>query len=412
MSEGSNSVLLPASKVDFFALGEESKSVFDALTDDWRFARAILRSELGDIDLATSQYAEYASPDLVIIETDDISQAFIDKLEGLASNCVEGTEAVIIGPQNDVELYRKLVGMGVSDYLVQPVTTDQLVNVISQTLINKIGVSDSRLIAVTGGKGGVGATTIAQLLALNVSEELKQKAVLLDAAAGWSTIGISFGIEPTTTYSEGLNTAAHGTDEDLARMLHDVNGHLALVTLGGDSVLEGGYSTDDYEHMLDRLMITYPVVIVDLSACSNRVRHRVMSRAQEIVIVTTPQLSALRGVKSLVGELSALRPDEDIVSIVSNMKGQSPATEVPVKDIEDAMGHKVAASVPYEPKIFTEAETSGKPVTQNKAAADILKTMMPLANKAADIEMDASGKKKGKEGSFLGKIMGSLKNKE
>src|SRR5690606_25221386 len=135
------------------------------ISDDWRFARVAVNVEEGDVESAIQTYQNTASPALIIIETDTTDESFSARLEKLAEYCAEGTNAVVIGPVNDVNLYRQLTAMGVRDYLVRPVAKDILSEVIAHALVEKLGASGSRLIAVTGAKGGVGATALTQALA-------------------------------------------------------------------------------------------------------------------------------------------------------------------------------------------------------------------------------------------------------
>ncbi|HEY8191262.1 MAG TPA: type II secretion protein ATPase, partial [Alphaproteobacteria bacterium] len=164
MSDGDKtytSILLPGARVALFTRDSETKATFLALQKDWRFARVELDVQDGDITTAISAYQKTPSPDLVLVQTDTIDDGFSGSLEALAGACAEGTAAIVIGPVNDVNLYRRMIGMGVSDYLVRPLKTEPLANDIAATLIEKIGAAGSRLIAMIGSKGGVGATVLA-----------------------------------------------------------------------------------------------------------------------------------------------------------------------------------------------------------------------------------------------------------
>src|SRR6185312_9207569 len=160
MSNGDiTSVLLPASRVDFFALDDGTAEHAQRLATDWRFARVAVQVIREGIEGAIARYGQAASPELIIIETNDISDNFIQQLGNLAGVCAAGTDAVIIGHKNDVHLYRSLVEMGIKDYLVRPVSEEDMTKVIARTLVEKRGLSGSRLISVIGSKGGVGTTS-------------------------------------------------------------------------------------------------------------------------------------------------------------------------------------------------------------------------------------------------------------
>lgn len=405
-AEDITSVLLPAARVDVYALDDATAEHTQGLAGDWRFARVGLQVNRAGIEAAIEHYGQVASPELIIIETNDISDHFISQLGQLAGVCAGGTDAVIIGPKNDVHLYRSLVEMGIKDYLVRPVATTDLVKVIARTLVEKRGLSGSRLVSVIGSKGGVGTTAIAQILAWNVSEGLKQKTMLLDVAGSAGSLGISYGMEPSATLTEAVRVGGAGSDDDVKRICQAATEQLSLLVCGGEPMLADPADADGVETLVNRLMQKYPVVVLDLSRATQAVQKRMLSRAASIVLVSTPMLSALRNTRSLLNEIKTLKGALKDVDLVMNMQGMAGAEEVPAKDIKAALGVEPAAIIPYQPKIFAGSEALGKPVGHNKAAADILSALMPVAERAAAKENKAAGVKKESGAGFFSKLLG------
>ncbi len=381
--EDITSILLPASRVDFFALDDGTAALAQQLAGDWRFARVGINIERGGIEGAIAHYGQTASPELIIIETNDISEEFIQHLGGLAGVCAEGTDAVIVGPKNDVHLYRNLVEMGVKDYLVRPVSEADMVKVIARTLIEKRGFSGSRLVTVIGTKGGVGTTAVAQILAWNIAEVLKQKTMLMDAAGSAGSIGIAYGLEPTTTLTEAVRLGGAGSEDDMKRIYQSISDTFSALVCGGEPMLTGSPDPDSIEALVNRIMQKFPVVVVDLSGSSEAVQKRLMARASEIVVVATPMLSSLRNARTLIGELKTLKGHLKEVDLIMSMRGMAPSEEVPAADIKAALDMEPSAIIPYAPKIFAASEAAGKAVGQNQAAAAIMSSVMPLAEKAA-----------------------------
>ncbi|MBI3440775.1 MAG: type II secretion protein ATPase [Proteobacteria bacterium] len=384
--EDITSILLPASRVDFYATDTGTAALAQRLTQDWRFARVAIHVEQAGIDAAINHYRESATPELIIIETDDISDGFIAQLNSLSGVCAAGTDAVVIGPKNDVHLYRALVEMGVKDYLVRPVSETDMVKVIAKTLIEKRGISGSRLVAVVGSKGGVGATTVAQVMAWTIADLLKQKTMLMDAAGSAGSIGIAYGLEPATTRVEAVRLGGSGSEDDMKRISQTISEHLSAMICGGDPLLTESPDPDGVELLVNRIMQKYPIVVVDLSGASPMVQKRLLARAAEIVLVTTPMLSALRNSRTLLSELKALKSHLKEVDLIVNMEGMATSEEVPASDIEASLGTKPSAVIRYLPKIFAASETTGKPIGQNNLASKIIDALMPIAAKAAATE--------------------------
>lgn len=397
MSEDITAILLPSARVDVFALDDGTATTAQKISGDWRFARVGIEVVRGGMEAAVERYRHAASPELIIIETDDISEAFTSQLGALAEVCAEGTDAVIIGPTNDVHLYRSLVGMGVRDYLVRPVAEVDMVGMIARTIVDKRGLSGSRLVAVTGSKGGVGATVVAQALAWDIAENLKQKTLLVDAAGSAGTAGIAFGIEPPATFADAVRIGLTGSDDDLKRIIQKSTDNLSLLISGGDPMLVDGPDADSVEGMMERVMKTYPVVVADLSSATPSVQKRLITRAAHVVVVSTPHIAALRNCRTLMNEIKHARNGLQNVELVLNGMGMPGAEEVPAGDIQKLMDMQPVVKIPFAPKIFMHGETTGRPAGENKAAQDIMKSLLAVASHASGAQSAADD---GKSGGF------------
>ncbi len=395
------SVLLPTASVLVYAKDRGLLDSASQLSDDWRFARVSSGVVEGDVDTAIESFKEKQSPDLVIIETDTTDEAFIARLEVLAEHCAEGTAAIIVGPVNDVYLYRKLVGMGVSDYLVRPIEKMVLADVIAKTLIDRMGTAGSRLVALMGAKGGVGTSVLAQALATGIASKKEQKTVLLDASGGWSYLSASMGTEPISTLADAAKTSQSDDEGAFNRILFSAAPNLSIVSSGGDVMLEEPVEAGEYEKLLDRLMGVYPHVIVDLSSASSTLKKTVLHRAHDIILISQPNLPGLRAARSIIQELKDLRGGEgDEIKLVINMQGLFPANEVAKKDIEVALEAVPALFVPYDPKIFLVAESQGKKVSDMKGGEKIMSDILALITKNGQEEA-GKDKTKGALGGFL-----------
>ncbi|MCB1682577.1 MAG: type II secretion protein ATPase [Rhodospirillales bacterium] len=413
MSEADNQatdILLPSAEVAVFSRDAETLKNAGEIRHDWRFARVSLDVLEGDVETSIQTYAEREAPDLLIIQTDDINDAFLERLDALSGYCSEGTAAVIIGPVNDVYLYRNLIDMGVSDYLVRPVQKEVLCDVIAKTLVNRLGVSGSRLIAFLGAKGGVGTSSIIQAMALGVSELWGQKTALIDASGGWSSLSVGMGFDPAGTLREISRMVDKGDENGLKRLFVEQGERLSIMAGGGDALLDPTISPDQYERFLDFLMVKSPVVLADLSGAEPVLKKLLISRANQIVLVATPTLTALRFARSLIKEVADLRGgDKNDVSLIINKTGMAKSYEVTPHEIQKALEVAPATSVPYLPALFLGHESNARQILSDKEGLEILKhSLLPVLKKTITVASDGypdekSEKKSGLLGSFLTK---------
>ncbi len=413
------SVLLPTSRVSIFAASDDIKAAVEVLRKDWRFTRVSIELYEGDVESAIAVYGAQESPNLVIVETLEIKDGFIDRLEVLGGSCGEDTAAVVVGPINDVYLYRKLIDMGVSDYLVRPITEQILSDLIAKILIEKLGAPGSKLVACVGSKGGVGTSNIAYLLADTIASESGQKTMLMDVAAGWSYLSVAMGTEATTTLHEVARASVSTDKESFKRMIVPVNDKLSFLATGAEPLFDDVVAPDNLELILTRLMQTYPVVVLDLSRAPTSILRTILSRANEVVVVATPTLPALRPTRGLIQEIKTLRGGSDKeIHLVVNMKGITQGQDIPDADIGTALKMKTELVIPFLPKVFTTAEMQGKLVSSIAGGKEVATTVAKFVREGLGIGKDARASDTATKdnsttgtGGLLGGLLGKMKTK-
>lgn len=406
-------ILLPSSTVAVYSKDPETIQAARVAANDWRFARVKIIAEEGDIQTAIQTYQNAESPDLLIIQTENMDSSLTDGLESLAGCCVEGTAAIVIGPVNDVNLYRQLIDMGVSDYLVKPIEANVMADVIAKTLVDKLGVTGSRLIAFMGAKGGVGTSVLAQAAAWGIADVLDQKVLLMDGAGGWSSNSVGLGFEPSTTLIEAAKAAANDDEDSIKRMLFKASDNLSVLASGGDSMLSSTLTSGQMEELVSMLLTKHPVIIADLSNASPSLKRVIITRANQVITVSTPALASLRLARSLVQEIKDVRGGEDSdVELVINMQGLDASNEVQKADIEKAMGLSVSSVIPFSGKLFMKSEAEGRKVlTDGEGLQIVNNSLLTIVQKVLSVDPALLKQDADKPPSFVQNILRKLKSK-
>ncbi|HEY8964454.1 MAG TPA: hypothetical protein VIN59_08355 [Alphaproteobacteria bacterium] len=388
--------MLPQAKVHVFSGEEYTQDIIASLSGDWRFGRVTLEVKGDGIDQAIAAYAGgEAAPSVVVLQTADTGDEFRNKLSILADHCPEGTAALVIGPVNDVQLYRALTGIGVSDYLVHPVSLYDMAEALSRALLALFGATGSRLIAVVGSKGGVGTTNVAHLCATVSADRLAQKTVLLDAAAGHSILGSQFGVNPTGTLVEAAKAAIDRDHDTLSRILMAISENLTFLNTGAEPILGNASQQKLFEMLLERMLGQYPVVIADLSSASPAIQASVVARAHGILFVTTPTVTSLSLTRTLIKEVQGMRGNDTTnLSLIINRRGETPAYEVLDKDISEAVGLDIAASIPYMSKHFLKCESEGARPSEGADGSRAMDALTPMMQELLGIDQVAAAPEK------------------
>lgn len=183
----------------------------------------------------------------------------------------------------------------------------------------------ARVITVTSGKGGVGKTNITINLAIALSKR-GMKVAILDADLGLANIDVLFGIIPKYT---------------LLDLIHGEKSIFEILTDGPDNIkfLSGGSGVEELIRLdkkklrkfvgsiglLDKL---FDVVLIDTGAgLSQNVMSFIMA-ADEVLLVTTPEPTAITDAYALVKMVSRRDKKKPINIIVNKADSIKEAEEI------------------------------------------------------------------------------------
>jgi pilus assembly protein CpaE len=193
--------IAPAPRVSVQAFCEtvETAAAVQAAGEDRRLAKAHVKIQMGGITAATEAYRNSPTPNVILIETDSRTDDILKGLDQLAEVCDSGTRVVVLGRVNDVRLYRELTRRGVSEYLMTPVGTIDVVRAVCNLFSAPDAKAVGRIIAVVGAKGGVGASTVAHNIAWAIGRDLGLESVVVDLDLAFGTAGLDYNQDRSST---------------------------------------------------------------------------------------------------------------------------------------------------------------------------------------------------------------------
>lgn len=157
------------------------------------------------------------------------------------------------------------------------------------------------LIVLTGAKGGVGTTTIAAHLALaSVADDPRRRVCLVDLDLSKGDVPVYLETQHRRTIVDLAPVAYDLTPRALsdAMVTHASGLHVLLAPLNGE--LGEQLTGPQVSAILTALRQQHDVVIVDAGAVLTDCSAAAVEQADEVLVVTTPDVPALRGVRRAV----------------------------------------------------------------------------------------------------------------
>jgi pilus assembly protein CpaE len=397
---------VPRISIGAFCESPDTGAVIQRAAADRRLAKTHVSVHMGGILSAAEHYSESATPNLVIVESRDGPEDLVKRLEALAGVCDPATKVVVIGPSNDVALYRELIRQGVSDYLVAPVHPMQIIEAIAGLYAGSDSKPIGKVFAFVAAKGGSGSSTVAHNVAWSLAEELGISTTLCDFDLPYGTAGLDFNQDPAQGVADALMAPERLDDVLMDRLLVKCTPKLNLLAAPAQLDRDYDLDTQAFETVIDILRQTSPASVCDMPHAWMPWSRQMLLSADEIVIVATPDLASLRNAKSLFDVFSQLRPHDAKPRLVLNQVGVPKRPEIPVKDFAEAIGQEPLLVLPFDPQLFGSAANNGQMVTQLNPQARAAQGFQHLAKVLTG--RNAALEPKAKAGSSVLKFLNGL----
>ena len=186
-------------------------------------------------------------------------------------------------------------------------------------------VPATRVLSITSGKGGVGKTAVVANIAVLLAR-MGKRVLILDADLGLANIDVVFGLAP----SHNLNHFFAG-ECNLKEIL--VEGPLGIRILPAGSGVQRFTRLDSEQKLrlleaLDAMHNDFDFVLIDTEAGISENVTYFTTAAQEILVVTTPEPTAITDAYALMKLLSNQYHEKRFNLIVNFIKSEEEALDV------------------------------------------------------------------------------------
>ncbi|MBC7579049.1 AAA family ATPase [Tardiphaga sp.] len=406
-SSATDEHIAPAPRVSVQAFCEsvETAAAVQSAAEDRRLDKAHIKVQMGGMAAATEAYRSAPTPNVIILETEPRTD-ILAGLDQLATVCDAGTRVVVIGKVNDVTLYRELVRRGVSDYVIAPVSTIDVVRSICGLFSAPEAKAVGRIIAVVGAKGGVGASTIAHNVAWAIARDLALDSVVADLDLAFGTAGLDYNQDPPQGIADAVFSPDRVDTAFIDRLLSKCTDHLSL--LAAPATLERVYDfgAEAFDSIFDTLRATMPCIVLDVPHQWSGWTRRALIGADDILIVAAPDLANLRNTKNMYDLIKAARPNDRAPLYCLNQVGVPKRPEISSSEFAKAIECPPLASIPFDPQMFGSAANNGQMIAEINANHRTTEIFLQIAQR-----LTGRGETKKPKASFLSPFLEKLRSK-
>lgn len=250
---------------------------------------------------------------------------------------------------------------GVREFLQKPFDRVELSSLISRVSNEYTQVAPSRtatgkLFVVLGTKGGVGTSTVAVNLAVELAQFPGKSAILLDFSRPMGDVAALLDLKPSFQFRDAM--------ENFSRLDSTLLGGLLTAHKSGLKVLAGATHLEDWQHAsfpaLERLVEIaqhgFDFVVMDFGSFYSAEWQNIL-RAAEVLLVSEADLPGLAKLHRHLGALANLQVSSAQMRLIINRWHRH--DEQALEKVENDMKMPVFARLPNNFKQVSEASVRG-----------------------------------------------------
>jgi pilus assembly protein CpaE len=366
-------------------------------------------TEIADPELAQIRRSE---PGLAIVDLESDPHVGLKFVQFLVESGLVGS-VMAAGRDLTSDLLLRAVQAGVMEILQKPASTDEL-----KAALERVWKKTGRIVAAAprsgpghavalfAAKGGMGTTSIATNLAIEIHRLTRARTLLLDLDLELGETALLLGMDPQFSLV------------DLIRNLHRVDQGLLASYIerheSGIDLLAAPFQPADYEtvsrdrvrQVVSFLKEQYDYIVMDTPKSFHPASIGVLEEADETLLVTSATLPAIRNLSRslpLVRQLATSRGRPPLRLVVNRyVAGEL----ISLPEIADAVGVEVFQTIHNDFQGLLQSVNEGKPLVLSRSGSPFAKDVRTLAAKITGVAAGEAPRRRG----LLGGLVGSLRN--
>ncbi|MGH7499560.1 MAG: AAA family ATPase [Gemmatimonadales bacterium] len=324
----------------------------------------------------TSSFAEFGEqeiqalrafdPALIILDLESDPELGVRFAQFIAEQSPE-RRFIAAGPLLSPELLLEAMRAGVADYLVKPVTVEQLRPAVER-MSNRLGRPVTErprqpgvVYSFTSAKGGGGSTTLSANLAIILHQLTGKKTLLVDLELQMGEVALMLGIQPRFNFVDLVQNFSRMDAGLLASFIERHSSGVHVLSAPYHPERAEGVTVEQIRRILGFLSQNYDYVLIDTSKSLLPSTLAAFEQSDVVFVVTNPDLPSLRNIQRGLPLIrrAMIGSEQQFHLVVNRYNG---ADAIPQADIERTLGLKVFWTLSNDYEAVITSINTGTPV--------------------------------------------------
>ncbi len=317
------------------------------------------------------------------IESTDENTDFIKSISDKFSNA----KIVIIKENPDVTYIVNAIRAGAKEILGYPIIKTEFIDIlekVKQQFSGEFKNQDKcKMITVFSNKGGIGKTSIASNLALELAQTTKENVALIDLNFQFGDITAFMDLQPSFDISymfDNLNLL----NNDFLLSTMEKYKDTSLYVLADSPYFKPAkkISAKQVTRFFETLKKCFSYIVVDTDSTFDEKTITTLDYSDLIFLVTIVNLPALRNCQRCLGLFEKLGYDAKKTQIIINRYMEN--DEITASDVENLLKKKVYWKIPNNYFALMASINKGILVTENNPTSNVAESYKGLALQVSD----------------------------
>lgn len=221
-----------------------------------------------------------------------------------------------------------------------------------------------RVIVITSGKGGVGKTTTNANIGTALAREGK-KVVMIDTDLGLRNLDLLLGLENRIVYTI-VDVVEKRCKLKQALVKDKKNPNLCLLA-AAQTRDKSAVTEDQLKEICEELQKDFDYILVDCPAGIEQGFQNAVAGASEAIVVTTPEMSAVRDADRIIGLLESKEEIKSYRLLINRVRPNLIKSNdmMSVDDVVEILSAKLIGIIPEDTGIITSTN-KGEPIVNDE----------------------------------------------
>jgi pilus assembly protein CpaE len=361
--------------------------------------------EAGMLLVAVQQYP----CDLVVVNLDPSAEEFLDIAIQIAGTLPD-VPVFALSERTDGQLILGAMRGGIREFLTKPFDADQFIRAVDKAILSHPERRpQGKLYSLVGTQGGVGATTLATNLAVEMADLNGGNVALVDFDFRFGQIATLLDLQPTYTIADLCDTVEtlDPTQVERAMLKHESGVHVLARphNFGQADLITAAQGVN----VLSTLQELYRHVIVDGPMRYDAGGRNILDMADYSLLVLQLVVTSVRNTNRMLEELRTQGYNIDRLRLVCNRVGEKEkavlgAGGLGVEHVESTLNMRVFSCVQSDWKAIGSSINMGQPLMKMTPKGRTRLDVREIAEKLLGNEDQMALSSNKKSGGFLSKI--------